>query len=93
MQIVKLFSKLGMLSDKIQEDDKVIQEAIHSFNQLEKSEPDDPLLVIFWNEIRVNQLAIQHGNPKQQILDFLVQNGGQLLEPFQKGSFTLRNRL
>lgn len=41
----------------------------------------DPLLVNDWNENRLQQLGADFPNAKEQILSFMEEHGGELLQP------------
>ena len=59
----------------IEDRDQTIQLALRvMIHDCPSTGPDDPLLVLFWNDQRLLQLP---ANAKQVILDLMVNNGGE----------------
>jgi hypothetical protein len=61
--------------------DDVIELAVNTLKLNRESEPDDPLLVIFWNDNRLQEI---NPNSKQMLLDFFTAHHGQLLSPMRE---------
>jgi hypothetical protein len=61
--------------------DLLIASGIEAIKNIPNAEPEDPLLVIFWNEEVLATLNNRHPNPKDLILNELLVAGGRILEP------------
>jgi hypothetical protein len=72
------------------ERERIIEQAINALNSKRNAHPDDPVLVVFWNEARLRQLARQQPQPKQQIQQFLVDFGAETMGPMPENFFFFR---
>ena len=72
------------------ERERMVEQAVNAMNSKQNAEPDDPVLVVFWNDERLLQLAMQHPQPKHQIQQFLVEFGVERMEPMPDNFFVFR---
>ena len=80
-----------MTSSSISADkEELIKEAIAALNKSRNLGLEDPMLVIFWNQERLPELAEAHPQPQQQITDFIQESGGEPQPPYPDRFFFFR---
>ena len=72
------------------ERESMVEQAINALNSKQYAEPNDPVLVVFWNGARLLQLAMQHPQPKHQIQQVLVDFGVERMEPMPDNFYFFR---